>query len=96
MYASEKVYVFHSVRPPETRFQYQQKQLRAGALAGSTNVFQTTLVTVHEVELRKTVITKLGKRSIWLSEDIEQSSLHSLPESWTVGRQNIRNKDKSV
>ena len=46
----------------------------------SADIIPDTLVTVHEVELPKTINTKLGERTIWLSEVIRDLLLHSLPE----------------
>ena len=56
--------VFSSLRRPETHFRHAQGHQRAGALAGSTNIFQSTIITVYEVEHQKTVNTKLGKQTI--------------------------------
>ena len=62
MNASQKVQAFFSLRSPETHFRQAQGHLRAGALTGSINIFQSTIVTVHEVEHRKTVNTKILKK----------------------------------
>ena len=63
---------FFSLRRPETHFRHAQGQQRAGALTGSINIFQRTTITVYEVEYQKTVNTKLGKQTIWLSEVIKE------------------------
>ena len=59
----KKFKVFSSLRRPVTYFRQAQGHQRAGALAGSTNIFQST-ITVYEVEHQKTVNTKLGKQTI--------------------------------
>ena len=46
---------------PETDFRHAQGYQRAGALTGSIKSFQSTVITVYEVEHQKTVNTKLGK-----------------------------------
>ena len=53
--------VFSSLRRPETHFRHAQGQHRAGALTGSLNIFQSTIITEYEVEHQKTVTTKYGK-----------------------------------
>ena len=70
MNASQKVQGISSLRRPETHFRHAQGHQRAGALTGSINIFQSTIITVHEVEHQKTVNTKLGK-TIWFSEVIK-------------------------
>ena len=62
---------FSSLRRPETHFRHTQGHQRAGALTGSINIFQSTTITVYEVEYQKTVNTKLGKQTIWFSEVIK-------------------------
>ena len=62
---------FSSLRRPETHFRHAQGHQRADALTGSINIFQSTITTVYEVEHQKTVNTKLGKQTIWLSEVIK-------------------------
>ena len=76
MYASQKVQGFPSLRRPETHFRHAQGHQRAGALTGSINIFQSTIITVYEVELQKTVNTKLGKQTIWFSEVIRDFYLY--------------------
>ena len=64
----KKLKVFSSLRRPETHFKQAQGHNRASALTGSINIFQSTTITVYEVEHQKTVNTKLGKQTIWFSE----------------------------
>ena len=59
MYASQKVQVFSSLRGPETHFRHAQGRKLAGALTGSINIIQNTIIIVNEVESQKTVNTKL-------------------------------------
>ena len=66
----KKFKVFSSLRRLETHFRHAQGHQRAGALTGSINIFQSTTITVYEVEYQKTVNTKLGKQTIWFSEVI--------------------------
>ena len=66
-----KFNVFSSLGRPETHFRHAQGHQRAGALTGSFNIFQSTIITVYEVEHQKTVNTKLGKQTIWFSELIK-------------------------
>ena len=72
MYASQNFKVFFSLRRPETHFRHAQGHQRAGALTGSINIFQSTTITVYEVEHQKTVNRKLGKQTIWFSEVIKE------------------------
>ena len=67
----KKFKVFSSLRRPETHFRHAQGHQRVGALTGSINIFQSTVITVYEVEYQKTVNTKLGKQTIWFSEVIK-------------------------
>ena len=67
----KKFKVFSSLRRPETHFRHAQSHQRAGALKGSINIFQSTTITVYEVEYQKTVNTKVGKQTIWFSEKIK-------------------------
>ena len=67
----KKIKNLSSLRRPETHFRHAQGHQRAGALTGSINIFQSTTVTVYEVEYQKTVNTKLGKQTIWFSEVIK-------------------------
>ena len=67
----KKFKVFSSLRRPETHFRHAQGHQRAGAVTGSINIFQSTIIRVYEVEHQKTVNTKLGKQTIWLSEVIK-------------------------
>ena len=60
----KKFKVYSSLRRPETHFRRAQGHQRPGALTGSINIFQSTTITVYEVEYQKTVNTKLGKQTI--------------------------------
>ena len=60
----KKFKVFSSLRKPETQFRHAQGHQRASAVTGSINIFQSTIITVYEVEHQKTVNTKLGKQTI--------------------------------
>ena len=71
----KKFKVFSSLRRPETHFRHAQGYQGANALTGSINIFQSTTVTVYEVEYQKTVNTKLGKQTVWFSEVIRVSPL---------------------
>ena len=62
---------FSSLRRPETHFRHAQGHQQAGALTGSINIFQSTTITVYEVEYQKIVNTKLEKQTIWFSEVIK-------------------------
>ena len=68
--------VFSSLFRPETQFRHAQGHQRASALKGSINIFQSTTITVYEVEYQKTVNTKLGKRTIWFSEVFKEIYLY--------------------
>ena len=68
----KKFKVFSSLRRPETHLRHAQGHQRAGALTGSINIFQSTTITVYEVEHQKTVNTKVGKQTNWFSEVIEK------------------------
>ena len=68
----KKLKVFSSLRRPETHFRHAQGHQRAGAsTGGSIKIFQSTSITVYEVEHQKTVNTNLGKQTIWFSEVIK-------------------------
>ena len=67
----KKFKVFSSLRRPETHFRHAHGHQRAGALPYSISIFQSTIITVYEVEHQKTDITKLGKHTIWFSEVIK-------------------------
>ena len=67
----KKIEVFSSLRRPETHFRHAQGHQRACALTVSINIFESTTITVYEVEYQKTVKTKLGKQTIWFSEVIK-------------------------
>ena len=66
----KKFKIFSSLRRLETHFRHAQGHQRAAALTGSINIFQSTIITVYEVEHQKTVSTKLGKQIISFSEVI--------------------------
>ena len=68
----KKFKVFSSLRRPELHFRHGQDHQRAGALTGSINIIQNTIITVYELEHGKTVNTKLGKQTIWFSEVIKE------------------------
>ena len=68
----KKFKVFSSLRRPEVHFRRAQGHQRAGALTSSINIFQSTIITVYEIEHQKTVNTKLGKQTIWFSEVINE------------------------
>ena len=68
----KKSMVFSSVRRAEPQFRHAQGLQRACASTGSTNNFQSTINTVYEVVHQKTVNTKLGKQTLWLSEVIKE------------------------
>ena len=61
----KKFKVFSSLRRPETHFRHAESHEQAGALTGSINIFQSTIITVYEAERQKTVNRKLGKQTIW-------------------------------
>ena len=68
----KKFMVFYSLPKPETHFRHVQGHQRASALSSSTNLFQSTFITVYEVEHQQTVNIKLGKHPIWVSEVIKE------------------------
>ena len=67
----KKFEVFSRLRRPETLFRHAQGHQRAGALTDFINTFQSTTITVYEVEHQKTANTKLGKQTNWFSEVIK-------------------------
>ena len=67
----KKSKVSSSLRRPETHFRHAQCHQRAVALTGSINIFQSTTITVYEIEYQKTVNTKFGKQTVWFSEVIK-------------------------
>ena len=71
----KKCKVFSSLRRPETHLGRVQGHQRAGAFTRSIYIFQSTIITVYEVEHEKTVNTKLGKKTIWFSEVTRVSPL---------------------
>ena len=68
----EKFKASSTRRRPETYFRHAQGHQRASALTGFINIFQSTTITVYEVEHQKTLNTKLGKQTIWFSEVIKE------------------------
>ena len=68
----KKFKVFSRLCRPETHFRHAQGHQQASELTGSINIIQNTFITVYEVEHQKTVNTKLGKQTIWLSEVIKE------------------------
>ena len=87
----KKFKVFSSLRRPETHYRHAQGHQRAGALTGSINIFQSTIITVYEVEHQKTVSTKLGKQTIWVSEVIKDF-YHYFQEKEAGWHKNIESK----
>ena len=57
----KKFRVLSSLHRPETQFRHAQGHQRAAALTSSINTFESTIITVYEVEHQKTVTTKPGK-----------------------------------
>ena len=53
---------FSSLRRPETHFRHAQGHQRAGALTGSINIFQSTIITVYEVEHQRQLKQNLENR----------------------------------
>ena len=91
MYASQKVQYFSSLRRPETHFRHAQGHQRASALTGSINIFQSTTITVYEVEYQKTVNTKLRKHTMCFSEVIKDI-YHYFQEKQTGRRKRPKRK----
>ena len=50
----KKFKFYSSLRRPETHFWHAQGHQRAGALRGSINIIQNTIITVYEVQSPKT------------------------------------------
>ena len=88
----KKFKVFSSLRRPETHFRHAQGHQRASALIGFINIFQSTTITVYEVEHQKTVNTKLGKLTIWFSEVIKEFH-HYFQKKTTERHKKIESKD---
>ena len=91
MNASQKVQGFSSLRRSETHFRHAQGHQRAGALTGSINISESTIITLYEVEDQKTVNTKLGKQTIRFSEVIKDF-YHHLPEKEAGSQKKIESK----
>ena len=68
----KKFKVFSSLRRPGIHFRHSRCHQRAGELTGSINIFQSTTITVYEVEHQRTVNIKLGKQTFWFSEEIKE------------------------
>ena len=81
----KKVKVFSSLFGPKTHFRHAQGHQRANALTGSINIFQSTIITVYEVEHQKTVNTKFGNQINWFSEVIKK--FHHYFQKRQAGRQ---------
>ena len=67
----KKFKAFSSFRRPEKHFRHARGHQQAGALTGSIAIFESTTITVNEVEHQKIVNTKLGKQTVWFSEVIK-------------------------
>ena len=67
----KKFKTFSSLPRPETLIGHAQGHQRAGALTGSINIFQSTIITVYEVVHQQTYNTKLGKQTNWFSQEIK-------------------------
>ena len=91
MYAPQKVQGFSSLRRPETHFRHAQGHQQASALTGSSNIFQSTIITVYETIHRKTVNTKPGKQTIQFSEVIKEF-YHYFQEKKAGRHKKIENK----
>ena len=50
----KKVQVLSRLRKPDKHFRHARGHQRAGALTGSFNIIQNTVITVYEVESQKT------------------------------------------
>ena len=87
----KKFKVFSSIRRPETHFRHAQGHQRVSAITGSINRFQSTTLTVYEVEHQNTVNTKLGKQTNWFSEVIKQS-YHYFEEKEAARHKTIESK----
>ena len=59
----KKVKVLSGPRRPETHYRLAQGHQRAGALTGSINNFESTIIPVNEAENQKTCNTKNGKQT---------------------------------
>ena len=79
MYASQNFKFFSSHRRPETQIRHVHDHQRLGALTGSINIFQSTNITVYEIERQKTINKKLGKQTDLFSEVIKEF-YHHFPE----------------
>ena len=73
----KKFKIFSCLGRSETHFKHAQGHQRTSASTGSINIIQKTIITVYEVEHQKTVNTKLGKQTIWLSEVIKNFTTSS-------------------
>ena len=88
----KKFKVFSSLRRPETHFRPSQGHQRAIALTGSINFFQSTTITVYEVEYQKTFNTKLGKKTIWFSAEVIKDIYHYFQEKQAGRRKRQKRK----
>ena len=82
----KKLKVFSDLRRPETQFRHAQCHQGADALTDSFNIFQSTIITVYEVEHQKTVNTKIGKQLVSRNN---QRFLPLLPrkKSWKTAKE---------
>ena len=87
----KKVKVLSSARRQETHCRHAQSHQRAGALTGSINIIQSTVLIVYEVEHQKTVNTKLVKQTIWFLEAIK-GFYHYFQEREAGGRKKVKSK----
>ena len=69
---SKKSRFFSPLQRPETHFGHAHGHQLENLLTASINIFQSRIITVHEVEHQKTVNTKPGKQTIWFSEVIKE------------------------
>ena len=67
----KKVKVLSGRRRPETHCRLAHGYQRAGALTGSINNFESTIIPVNEAENQKICNTKIGKQTTWFSEVIK-------------------------
>ena len=67
----KKVKVLSGPPRPELHCRLAQGHQRAGALIGSINNFESTIIPVNEAENQKICNTKIGKQTTWFSEVIK-------------------------
>ena len=88
----KKFKAFSSLLRPEKLFRHAQGHQQASALTGFFNIFQSTTITVYDVEHQKTVNTKLGKQTIWFSEVIKEFH-HYFQEKQAGRHKQIKSRD---